>query len=648
LTGRRIPEHVLDEIRARTDIVEVVSRHVPLKKAGRSHKGLCPFHSEKTPSFHVNAERGFYHCFGCGEGGSVFDFVMKVEGLSFIEAAERLARTAGVTLPQQDDGPEARREMEERDRLLRVNVVAQEFMRQRLLQGDDAAVARTYLADRGLDPRVLEAYGVGFAGLDWQGLTNHLQRVGVAASDAECLGLIGRSASGRPYDRLRGRITFPIHGASDRIVGFGARVVPALEAAESGRTRPKYVNSPESPVYAKGRVLFGLQLARDAIRRSGAAVIVEGYMDAIALHQAGVMHVVAPCGTALTDEQLRTLRRLASRVYVTFDGDDAGARAAERAAGLTVEAGMLSGFTLGDRQVVDARVVSLPAGDDPDTFVQRHGADAFRGLLDRARPVVEYHIERAAAAAGETVTARVAAARALKSLFSRIPQGIARDEYMRLAAERLGLDEQALRRELRPEASAASAAGPTPTRTPEVPAAATGTDTGTGTAATTPPASPFEEKVVAFLLEWPQFVTRAAGEGLVEMLRSADLRRMTLRIIAEVRAAGGVGDGALTSAHQLVNECLREPLRGHVLRELGVGSGYRDGAAAENWFDLALARLRREDAARPAAAIQNSMARSRLTGDGLDVDAQLRLAQEKLALRLAAHGLLNPRSERVN
>ena len=366
----KIPDDTLQAIRERVSIVEVVSGYVTLKKAGRNYLGLCPFHSEKTPSFTVSDERGLFHCFGCGAGGTVFTFLMRADRVEFPEAVEMLARRAGVALPrhsEKDPGGD------QRDELIELNETAQRHFRQ-MLQSPRGAVARQYLEKRGLRAAIIERYGLGFCPPNGSGLVPALAGKGSKIQKAVDLGLLGRRGDGSVYDRFWGRVTFPIRHGRGHILGFGGRTL--------GTEHPKYLNSPESSLFHKGQVLYGLFEARAAIRATERVVIVEGYLDALALVEADIGYTVASLGTALSATQLRLARRFAPEVVVFFDGDRAGQDAAVRSFTLCAEAGV---WGLG---------AFLPEGFDPDTFVRAKGPAAALALLEQATPLADFFIRR--------------------------------------------------------------------------------------------------------------------------------------------------------------------------------------------------------------------------------------------------------------
>ena len=422
--ARRIPDETLQAIRERISIVEVISAYVSLKRAGRNHIGLCPFHGEKTPSFTVSEERGLYHCFGCGESGSVFTFVMKMERLEFLDAVTQLAKRAGVILPERgSDDPAAQR----REQLYAANAHAERFF-QETLAGGAGAGARRYLLERGLSAETVQRYGLGFAPAGGSALTGWLAKQQVPPALALQAGLLGRADDGRVYDRFRGRVMFPIRDRRGRTIAFGGRTL--------GADQPKYLNSPESPLFHKGEGLYGIAEARDAIRAAERAVLVEGYMDALVLAQEGVPYTVATLGTALTAAQLRLLQPLGGdqlAVFFFFDGDRAGRQAALRAFGVCAEAG------------VWGRAAFLPEGFDPDSYTRQRGAAATLALLDAAPTLVDCYFD-ALVPAGATLPQRTRVADDVKRMLARVRSDVQFELLARQAAARLGLSEDVFRR----------------------------------------------------------------------------------------------------------------------------------------------------------------------------------------------------------
>ncbi|MEO5365059.1 MAG: DNA primase [Magnetococcus sp. WYHC-3] len=369
------PDDLLESIRQRTDMLELVSQVTPLKRSGANWSGLCPFHQEKNPSFSVRPDKGVYKCFSCGAGGDLFEFVERTQGLSFPEAVRWLAQRAGVALPEdRPPSPEEVRKRQRRDELLEVLQRARSFYRQRLLSAEGAPACR-YLDGRGIGPEVRERFGIGYAPPGWRQLADLLGGGSAAESLLEEAGLLVRKDAGRSYDRFRERVIFPIEDVRGQCLGFGGRVL------RPGDDAPKYINSPETAVYHKGDGLYGLRQAAEAVSRTGSILVVEGYMDVVALAAHGVHHAVATLGTALTDEQLALLWRRTPRPVFCFDGDAAGRKAAWRA----LEK-VMHGLTA-DRSPA---FLFLPQGEDPDSLVRREGSQAFLERLEHTRSPAEF------------------------------------------------------------------------------------------------------------------------------------------------------------------------------------------------------------------------------------------------------------------
>jgi DNA primase len=434
----RIPEDTLQAVRDRVDLVDLVGRYVGLKRAGRSYKGLCPFHHEKTPSFVVTPERGTWHCFGCGEGGNAFAFLMKHENLTFPEAVRSLAAELGIEIPETDSG-----ERGVLEGALRANALAHEYYR-RSLGGEEGAGARAYLAGRGLGLEDAAKLGLGFAPDRWEGVVEVLRRAHIPGEVAERAGLArARSASGGHYDLLRGRLVFPIQDARGRVIAFGGR---ALAAGQD----PKYLNTPESPVFRKREALYGLPAALEPMRSAGRAIVVEGYFDQIALVRAGLGEAVATCGTALTEEHAKSLARRTRNVVLLFDGDEAGQRAMLRALEVLLPAGLR------------VSAAALPGGQDPDDFLRREGPEALRALVDAAKPALEVAILRAASAGCRTPWERADAVAAVTPLLALAVDPVERGEFARRLALAVGADPADVAAALRRERKADEAHAPAP------------------------------------------------------------------------------------------------------------------------------------------------------------------------------------------
>lgn len=425
-----IPDDKIEEIRATADIVDVVGDYVQLKKSGSGYKGLCPFHSEKTPSFHVDPNKNLFYCFGCSKGGDVFTFLQEIEGLSFVESARLLAERAGIPLPDDTVDEEAASEVESIYHALRF---AARFFYRQLTQEDRGKRALDYLRQRGITPPTIKQFGLGYAPDAWDALLTAAAEAPIDPETLEKAGLVIERKDGSGYyDRYRGRVIFPIFSHVGKVLGFGGRILD--DAAD----QPKYINSPETRVYDKSRALYGLRQAKQAIRKEDEAILVEGYTDVISLHQAGVEHVVASSGTALTEQQVKTLGRYAKRLVLLYDADEAGARAARRAMDLVLA------------EELGAYVVELPEGEDPDSFVQSEGADEFARFIAEERQDLPTFRYRQAQRGGELETPedRVAVQRRIMRSIAKIPDASLRREYVRRTSEVLNVPDNDLFRML--------------------------------------------------------------------------------------------------------------------------------------------------------------------------------------------------------
>jgi len=410
----RIPEHVVEEVRQRADLVEVVGRQVNLKKSGSRYWGLCPFHTEKTPSFQVHADKQMFHCFGCGVGGDVFAFRMRHDSVEFTDAVRSLAREFGVAIPEAAGSESAKVSP-----LYEMNERALEYFRQ-TLRGREGAAARSYLEKRGVPPDLVERFQLGLALPRWDGFLSQIQGKSGAVAIAERAGLLApRQTGDGHYDRFRGRVVFPIHDPSGRIVGFGGRSL--------GDDTPKYLNTPETPIFRKGRVFFGLPLALDAIRARARVILVEGYFDVVALKRAGFDECIAPCGTAMTPDHARRLRRYVREVVLLFDGDEAGQQAAQRALPLLSAEGLR------------VRASFLPAGEDPDTLLASQGEEALRTCVEAAVPLIQHLIEEKLTKPEASAWEAMDAARELAPILAVVTDPIEQATYVREIARRLEL-----------------------------------------------------------------------------------------------------------------------------------------------------------------------------------------------------------------
>lgn len=436
---------VIDEIKERLDIVEVVSSYVTLKKAGRNYKGLCPFHAEKTPSFVVFPDTQSWHCFGaCGTGGDVFTFVMRQENLDFSGALQLLAQRAGVSLKPRTEADLVEDKLKQR--LREINEIAAKYFHNLLLNSPEGEKARSYLAQREMNPETISRFQVGYALDDWQALGDYLQERGYQREDILAAGLIIEREDGSGhYDRFRGRLIIPIRDERGRVVGFGAR---ALDDST-----PKYINSPQTPVFDKSTILFGLDLAKGAIRREGLAIIAEGYMDVLMAHQHGVANVVASMGTALTEDQLRLLRRFSKRLALALDADAAGYQATLRSMTLAQE-------TLAERVVpvptprglikyeshldVDIRIITLPQGQDPDKVI-RESPSLWAKLVENALPIVDYYFKAITSELDlDSAKGKAEAVSRLMPIIQEIGNAVERAHYVQKLSRLVRVDEGTL------------------------------------------------------------------------------------------------------------------------------------------------------------------------------------------------------------
>ncbi|WP_281184525.1 DNA primase [Trichlorobacter lovleyi] len=416
------------EIAERLSIAEIIGEYVSLKRSGSNFLGLCPFHGEKTPSFNVNPAREIFHCFGCGAGGDIFSFVMKIEGISFPEALRKLAARAGVAI---EDRPltDAEKQLKtERDQQRAIMLLTAQHYRETLTRQPEGAVARSYLQEREVDPETAAAYGLGYAPERRDTLIQLLRAKGLPLEQAEQLGIIRRGDRGW-YDLLHHRLIFPIRDKQGQPIGFAGRVLD--------NSLPKYINSPESPLYRKSSVLFGVDLALRDIRQSGTAIIVEGYFDHLALYRAGIRNALATCGTALTDGHISLLKKHAQRVCLLFDGDNAGRKATVRAMELCLE------------QALPVYVINLPQGEDPDSLLQKHGVEAFNQRVAAAKPAFEQFLHwLLAKTPADSIDQRVRLMDEIIPRFQRIKDPVERDLYQKEICRLLGVDLQAFRRRL--------------------------------------------------------------------------------------------------------------------------------------------------------------------------------------------------------
>jgi DNA primase len=433
-----IPEDKISEIKNAANIVEIVSETVQLKKAGINHVGLCPFHSEKTPSFTVSPDKQIFHCFGCGTGGNVFSFLMKQEGLTFPEAVKRLAKRYGIDIPARTLSPKEKNRISEKESLIDINRRAMDFFHRKLLNNISGRKARSYLAKRGITDNTIGRFKLGYAPDGWDHLLNFFLSKRLSPSLLEKSGLVvpRKNRSGY-YDRFRNRIIFPIFDANSQVVGFGGRVLDD--------SLPKYLNSPETAVYNKGRSLYGIQRAREKCRAAGAVFIVEGYLDLLALHQHGIENSVATLGTAMTHDHVRLLTRYANRMILVYDSDEAGIRSARRCIEVFwkehVDFRRQDVFS---EESADTHVMVLPAGHDPDSYVFEHGPAAFLDASSGAPGIITFLMDCAIDKHGLSTEGKIRIISELQEPLAAINDRVAQALYIRRLSEKIGIAEAAV------------------------------------------------------------------------------------------------------------------------------------------------------------------------------------------------------------
>lgn len=593
----RIPEEVIAEVRERTDIVQVIGQHVQLKRSGANHKGLCPFHNEKTPSFNVNSQRQFYHCFGCGESGDVISFLMKIEGRSFSEVVEDLAAKAGVDLPREQVTPAqaraaAKRKSERQQGLDLNRKVAKLY--QDLLHGGGGQRARDYLQQRGLGEEVAQTFQLGYAPSSGNVVVKLLQAEGVEMGFGERMGLVARRSGGttRTYhDRFWNRLIFPVVAAGGEVLGFGGRLI-----AESDG--PKYINTPETSIYRKGEALYGLEAAAKAIRQSGVALMVEGNVDVLQLHQHGFGSAIAPMGTAMTPRQVVLLKRFARAVVAIFDGDDAGQSAALKAVPVLIEGG------------ISAKIASLPQGHDPDSYLRQEGAEAMKTVIDRALPAIEFMITTLRSRMEDSIPARARVLEQVAPVVAKIESRTERDLYAGRLALDLEVDEAVVRRAIRGQLPREALERGIQTRKDQL----------------DQPVPQVELDLLGILVEHSHLVSRADEAGITSLLTNDRLRVTYLAAMQMQQASGEIDPVKLL-------EAAPGEIRDVVAKVImsGAFASVKDPTRA---LDDCLNVLRRTRLEQRRQQIKVQMARARTEGDP---ESENKLASQMIEVEREIH-----------
>ena len=506
----RFDDNKIEEIKSRVDIVELASEYLTLKKAGRNFIGLCPFHQEKTASFTVNREKQIFYCFGCSEGGNVITFLMKIANKTFPEAIKDLAEKTGVVLPQHLISKESREKDSLRESITSLNLrAAQQFTRN--LFSSVGKDAREYLVNRGITEETIKQFRLGYAPDNWRSLTNYIEGSGLSLKLAEQAGLVVAGKEEGFYDRFRGRLIFPIENIFGEMVAFGGRI---LEKGE-----PKYLNSPESPVYIKGKVLYGLNRTKEEIRKHGFALIVEGYFDLISLWNADIGNVVATLGTALTREHLELLRRYALEVVALFDPDEAGIKALDRSLELFLSMGMR------------ARALILPEGCDPDDYVKKYGKDKLNELIAHAPAISDYYIDNVLGG-GKTFEENRDVVKAAKEFIGKISDEIEKNLFIKRIAEKLGIDQELLKKEFHKKEVKIRPKTISEKQNDKF------------------QVNPLEINLIRLLLEYPQKTAQTESEKVLDLFLQPELKILGGKIVEAYKLLGFVDINIILSADE--------------------------------------------------------------------------------------------------
>lgn len=498
----RIPDEIISEIKNSIDILDVISEVVRLKKTGRNHIGLCPFHSEKTPSFTVNQDKQIFHCFGCGEGGDIFGFIMKMDNLSYPEAIRVLAGRCNIHIPDNVSGGNRIPQKSERERLYELYQAAMGFYEKCRESPKTGAFAMNYLNRRGIDPEIIAAFRLGYAPAGWTNLLNFLNKK-FSPALIEMSGLIiTRDSGAKTYDRFRNRIMFPIFDVNSRIIGFGGRAVDDAT--------PKYLNSPETPTYNKRRSLYGLNNAKTNCRKTNTVFIVEGYFDCLALHQYGLKNTVATLGTALTTEQIRILKGYAEKMILVYDADEAGIKAAVRSVGLFIQ------------QDVQARILVLPEGHDPDSYIRLLGAEKFERMASKAKDIVGFLIDAAVKKHGMTPEGKVRIVNDMMEPLAAIEDPVARSLYVRELSERVMIEETAVLHKLNEFQSKTGRITRQPVSDGKAPALSSDF---------LEKENRLERRIIAMMLQFPEIISEVETHNVLEKFESGILKSLGMIIL---------------------------------------------------------------------------------------------------------------------
>jgi len=521
LKGHITPDKI-EEVKRRADIVDLVSEYVTLKKGGKNFLGLCPFHKEKTPSFTVNRDKQIFYCFGCGEGGNVLTFLMKMSEMSFPEAVRHLAGKTGIVIPERILTRQEKESSSVRNDVGRVNKMAAAYFSKNLFS-QAGKEARDYLRKRGIQDDVIKEFGLGYALDGWRHLRDHFEKAGISLKLVEQSGLVIPKANGGGsfYDRFRGRLIFPIEDVGGSVIAFGGRII--------GSGEPKYLNTSESPVYIKGRNLYGLNRTKEDIRKKGYAILVEGYFDLITLWASGIRNVIATLGTALTRDHVDLMRRYTSHVVAVFDPDEAGKKALTRSIELFLSGNM------------HAKGVVLPDGYDPDQYLRKHGKESFTQIIDDAESLVDYYIENVIGKVA-TFEEKKDALREAVSFIIHIDNARERDLFIKRVSEKLGSDQQLLTKEVNLALKTPAEKKADASREPDI-----NIDT-------------VELSIIHIMLEYPAVVPEIVKKNIFDCFMSANLKSLAVKLADSYAKEGSKGFDASQFIQGIDNDLIRKKL----------------------------------------------------------------------------------------
>lgn len=565
----RFDDNKIEEIKSRVDIIELASEYLTLKKAGRNFIGLCPFHQEKTPSFTVNRDKQIFYCFGCGEGGNVITLLMKIANKSFPEAIKHLAEKTGVVLPVRVFGREGQEKDSLHDEIIRLNLrAAQQFARN--LSSPAGKSARDYLQKRSVTEETVKQFRLGYVPDAWRSLADDIEGSGLSLELAEKAGLVVAGKEGSFYDRFRGRLIFPIENIFGEIIAFGGRIL--------GEGEPKYLNSPESPVYTKGKNLYGLYKAKEAIRQSGFCLIVEGYFDAISLWNAGVRNVVATLGTSLTRDHLDLLRRYTQDVVALFDPDAAGRKALDRSLELFLGANM------------HARALILPGGCDPDDFIKKYGKEKLDELIEAAPAISDYYIDNVLGD-GKTFEENRDLVKTAMEFVGKIGDEIEKNLFIKRIAEKLGIDQTLLKREAHRKAGHVQTSVVSLKRSAEA------------------NVNPLEVNLIRLMLEYPQKTLLIESEKILDYFMEPSLKKLGDKIIQTYKLLGYIDINVILASDE------DKPLRESIYR-LSIEAPPTDENMVERNFADNIRRIREKWYKEQKRLVQLKLRQAQESGDG--------------------------------